>query len=145
MHSQTRVFSRRLAVAGLAFVFVLPVLRAEPKPASIGQVSFKGDAGKAVTWRELAGEKATVVVFLSFDCPMSNGYAQLLADLAKTYEKKDVKFVGVCPCDDGPADIAKKAKEFKLPFPIFRDETLAATDALHATPTPQGFVPDGQG
>src|SRR5262245_14942727 len=133
----------RTFLAVLAFFNAVPVW-GEPK-TSIDNVSFKGDAGKAVTWKELAGDKATVVVFLSFDCPMSNGYAQPLAELAKAYDPKGVKFVGLCPCDDGPADIAKKAKEFKLAFPIFRDETLAATNALGATHTPQAFVLDARG
>src|SRR2546421_13104736 len=124
---QTRAYGRRLAAAGVALLDASFAV-AEPK-TSINQLSFKGDAGKAVAWKDLAGNKATVVVFLSFDCPMSNTYATPLAELARAYEGKGVKFVGVCPCDDSAADIAKMAKEFKLPFPIFRDETLAATDA----------------
>src|SRR5262245_30771036 len=107
---QTRASGRWLMAAGFA-LFVATLGFAEPK-TSISQVSFKGDAGKAIAWKEVAGDKATVVVFLSFDCPMSNGYAQPLEGLAKAYEKKGVKFVGICPCDDSPADIAKKAKEF---------------------------------
>jgi peroxiredoxin len=140
---QTRASGRGLAAAGFA-LFAATLAFGEPK-TSINQVSLKGDAGKAVAWKDLAGDKATVVVFLSFDCPISNGYATPLAELADVYAKKGVKFVGICPCDDSAADIAKKAKEFKLPFPIFRDETLAATDALGATHTPQSFVLNAKG
>src|SRR5205814_6401654 len=47
-----------------------------------------------------------------------------------------------CPCDDPTTAIAKQAKEYKVAFPVFRDEKYAATDALHATITPQVFVLD---
>ena len=51
-------------------------------------------AGKTVPFAKVQGEKATVVVFLSFDCPNSNAYTPTLLDLHKTFESKGIKFVG---------------------------------------------------
>ena len=83
-------------------------------------------AGKTISLADLRGEKATVVVFFSFDCPNSTGYASTLAELAKKYEPQGVSFVGICPCDDSPAEIEKHAKDFALPFPVYKDERFAA-------------------
>ena len=47
----------------------------------------------------MVSEKATVVVFLSFDCPNSNAYTPTLLDLHKTFESKGIKFVGICESD----------------------------------------------
>jgi mono/diheme cytochrome c family protein len=86
--------------------------------------------------------KATVVVFLSFDCPVSNSYAAALAELAKEYGAKGVSFVGLCPCDLTPAEVEKQAKDFRLGFSIYKDDGFVATDALKAVTTPEVFVLD---
>src|SRR5580704_17161125 len=41
----------------------------------IGDVSFSDAAGKKRTLDDLKGTKATVVVFLSFECPVSTSYS----------------------------------------------------------------------
>ena len=89
-----------------------------------------------------ADRQATVVVFLSFDCPVSNHSATTLAELHATYSGKGVAFVGVVAGDEPLADVAKKAVAFKLPFPVHADPKLAAVDALKATATPEAFVLD---
>ena len=95
--------------------------------------------------KSLKGKYATVVVFLSFDCPISTNYSEALAELAKTYGPKGVTFIGVVPSDDeDAAAVAKKAEEFKLTFPVFKDEKLKAADALKAEATPEVFVLDAR-
>ena len=125
-------------------MLLVPDVMAAGKPTPINQLSFHTDAGKIVPWKDLAGEKATVVVFLSFDCPMSAGYSKPLSELAKAYSGKGVNFIGLCPCDDNAAAIAKKTKEYEIGFPVFKDTQLAATDALNATHTPHAFVLNGR-
>src|SRR5690349_20418029 len=51
----------------------------------LDNLAFSGAGGRAVALADLRGKEATVVVFLSFDCPVSNGYAPVLAGLAKSY------------------------------------------------------------
>src|SRR3954447_3876936 len=48
----------------------------------------------------LKGKKAVVVVFLSFDCPVSTSYTAGLNELATAYRNRGVAFVGVCPASD---------------------------------------------
>jgi peroxiredoxin len=89
--------------------------------------------------------RAVVAVFLSFNCPMSNGYSAVLADLAKANAKNSVAFVGLTLGDETPEQLAKLAKDFRLPFPIGQDVDLAAATALDAQVTPEAFVLDSQG
>ncbi len=107
----------------------------------IDNVVFTDAAGKATGLHDLKDKKAVVVVFLSFDCPMSTGYTPVLAELHKTYSAKGVAFVGVCVCDEDAAAVAKRTQEFKMPFPVFKDGGRAA-EALKAEKTPEAFVLD---
>src|SRR5262245_23694928 len=121
---------------------------ADPVPVTdklnkaIENVSFTTTDGKSVELKTLQGKKATVVVFLSFDCPVSNSYATTLTEMHKAFAEKDVAFVGVVPSDEPPAAVAKKVKEYKLPFPVVTDPKLTAADAFKAITTPEAFVLD---
>jgi peroxiredoxin/mono/diheme cytochrome c family protein len=140
--------SRSLLLAG-AICLILPAARAgdEPSGAKLGtkiaNITFKDAAGKSSALHDLKADKAVVVVVLNFDCPNSTGYSPILADMAKTYRDKGVAFVGVCPADDeDAASVAKKTDEFKLGFPVYKDNKGAAVEALKAEITPEVFVLD---
>jgi peroxiredoxin len=121
---------------------------ADPTPPTdrlnkvIDDVTFADAAGKASALKDHAGKVATVVAFLSFDCPVSNSYASTLAALHKTYSEKGVGFVAVVPTEDDPATVAKKAAESKYPFPVFSDRKLVVAEAFKAVVTPEVFVLD---
>src|SRR5205085_1358265 len=76
----------------------------------IANVSFKDKAGKTWTLADFKDQKALVVVFLSFDCPVSNSYSQPLAEMVKAYGAKGVAFVGVCNDEEDAQQIDKLAK-----------------------------------
>jgi mono/diheme cytochrome c family protein/peroxiredoxin len=105
----------------------------------IENLSFTTVQGKTISLKDT---KAVAVVFLSFDCPVSNSYIPLLTELTNQYRDKGVLFIGAVASDQSPAEIAKLADEFKIGFPICRDEKLALVDALKATHTPEAFVLD---
>lgn len=109
---------------------------------AIEGVSLTDTAGTTSALKENAGQTATVAVFLSFDCPVSNSYATTLIDLHKKYSEKGVKFLAVVPGETEPAKLAKKAAEFKYPFPVFIDPKLTVAEAFKATVTPEAFVLD---
>jgi mono/diheme cytochrome c family protein/peroxiredoxin len=143
-------FPRSLALFLVVASPLASVARADEKPSSaklgqkIDNVRFQDAAGKASALGDLKGTKATVVVFLSFDCPVSTSYAQPLADLAKAYGAKGVTFIGLCPCKEDAATVAKQAAEYKVPFPVFKEGAFAAADALAAGHTPEAFLLDSQ-
>lgn len=99
-------------------------------------------SSKRVALAEVAGPKATVVVFLSFDCPNSNGYSSTLIDLAKAYADQGVKFVAVCENDMTADDLKAKVAEYKLPFPAFLDPNQETANNFKAKITPEVFVLD---
>jgi peroxiredoxin len=133
----------------LAAAFLTPAVRAEDAPnvdklnKKIENVALKDAAGKPVGLLDFKDPKAVVVVFLSFDCPVATSYAPILAELAKTYSDRGVAFVGVDSSDDlDSAAIAKQAAEFKIPFPVYKDQQHAAADAFKAEVVPGAFLLD---
>src|SRR5690348_8553699 len=85
----------------------------------IENITLKDADGKPVSLHALKGKKAVVVVFLSFECPVSTSYAPILAELATSYGKKQVAFLAINSSDEGDAaQLAKQAAEYKLPFPL---------------------------
>jgi peroxiredoxin len=109
----------------------------------IDNFALRDAKGQPVALYDLKDKKAVVVVFLSFECPVSNSYASTLAELAKTYTEKGVAFLAVNSSDDGDvAQFAKQAAEMKIPFPVLKDERRAAADAFKAEISPEAFVVD---
>ena len=127
-----------LVIAGITFA---DDASSDKLGTKVGPV-FVDAAGKTVPLADVQGEKATVVVFFSFDCPNSNGYTQTLLDLHKTFDSKGVKFVGISETEMTLAELKAKISEYKLPFPVFVDPKQATADAFKAKHTPEAFVLD---
>ncbi len=139
----------RLFTALILLAVAIPLRAAEAPPPNdkintkIAHITLNDAAGKPIALQGSGDKKAVVVVFLSFDCPVSTSYAPLLAEMAKTYGAKGVTFLAVNSSDEGDAaQIAKQAGEFKLPFPVLKDKGRAAADAFKAVTVPEVFVLD---
>ena len=118
---------------GIALFLLLPVslARADSPGTSdkLGKViePVLRDAGKnPLKWADLRGEKATVVFFLSFDCPNSTGCTPTVLNLV----------------EHSAEELKAKIAEFKLPFPVVTDPGQAIADAFKATVTPEVFLLD---
>src|SRR6185437_2191379 len=61
----------------------------------IDSFTLKDAAGKPFSLASFKGKKAVVVVFLSFECPVSRNYSSVLAELHKTCSGKDVAFLAI--------------------------------------------------
>jgi len=141
------IFSR-IGLLGLFAALLIPAFSSAVEPLvtdrlnkKIEGVAFTSLDGTPVALQTLADRKAIVVVFLSFECPVSNSYATPLAEMHKAYTDKGVAFVAVSTSDD-LAEVKKQAAEFKIPFPIYVDPKLEVTDAFKASATPEAFVLD---
>jgi peroxiredoxin len=140
----TEMTVQRLALpAILVCAAALPFVaarNAEPTPAK--DFSLKDAAGKTWTLHEQKS-KAIVVACLATECPMCNEYLPVLAELAKTYAEKGVSVIGIVPDVETTADrLAAYAKEYKIPFPMFRDPEQTAIAALVPKVTPEVIVLD---
>lgn len=131
------------------FLVIAPLARADaPSRAKLGtkipNLTFTDASGKRLALHDLKDQKAIALVFLSFECPVSNDYCQPLADMQREYGKHSVAFIGLTVNEDETqAQVAKQAKEFNLNFPVFLDKNLTAAHALEANFTPEVFVLDG--
>jgi peroxiredoxin len=119
-----------------------------PSAAKVGKkidnFTLLDDQGKPWSLHDLKDRKAIVLVFLSFECPISTSYSKPLADLAAEFGKYGVAMVGLSTnADETPAEVAKQARAFNLPFPVLKDAGFKAVDALQAEITPEVFVLDG--
>ncbi len=138
-----------LGWAAIAWFAGTPTAADEPNASKemlgkkVPNLTFKLANGKVLSLHdEFKGKKATVIVFLSFDCPVSNTYPKPLADLHKEYGQ-DVGFLGLTVNqDETRAEVAKAAKKFDIPFAVALDKHLEAANALKANATPEVFVLD---
>src|SRR5690606_3651883 len=81
--------------------------------------------------------------FLGVDCPLAKNYAPRLNELAAQYADQGVAFVGVdANVQDSLSEIANYAKEFKLTFPVLKDNNNIVADKLGAVRTPEVFLLD---
>lgn len=120
-----------------------------PSKAKLGEkipnLLFHDEKGQARALYDLKDQKAIVLLFLSFECPVSTSYSQPLSDMNREYAKHGVRFIGLTVNEDETAaEVAKQAESFKLGFPVYLDKGLTAARAVEADFTPEAFVLDGK-
>jgi len=122
-----------LAVVGLSWDNTLPT---EPLP----RMELTDVAGK--TWTLPVPEaKATVLVFISVDCPIANRYAPEIKRVADEFGPKGVAMFRVYwDATVANADMVKHGEEFGYGFPGFVDHGLKFVKAVGATVTPEAAV-----
>lgn len=95
-----------------------------------------------------AGEPAaTVLIFVSDDCPISNRYIPEILRLRDTYSGRGVRFWMVHPdATETVAAIARHDKEFNLTIPALRDprHDLVKLAKAQVTPSAAVFAEDGR-
>jgi len=92
------------------------------------------------------GSRATVLLFVSSDCPISNRYAPDIRKIHDAYAKDGVAFWLVYPNPaDAVSDIRDHIASFKYPGTALRDATHALVKRAGATITPEAAVYDGRG
>ena len=85
--------------------------------------------GKEVTFADVRGEKATLVMILSNHCPFVVLLKEAIASLTAEYASKGVGAVGICSNSvqthpqDGPHFMAQDAEKYGYSFPYLYDES----------------------
>ena len=101
--------------------------------------------GRIYALKDVAGDKATVIVFICNHCPYVIAVIDRLVEDARALMKEGVGFAAICSNDatDYPEDsfpnMTKFAKAHALPFPYLHDETQATARAYGAVCTPDFF------
>src|SRR5579872_2722416 len=108
-------FATRLFAVFLVTALVVTAPAADLPPneklnTRIADVTLADATGKPISLVDTKDKKAAVIVFVSFECPVSNSYAPVLAELAKAYQPKGVRFLAVNSSDDlDAAQVARAA------------------------------------
>jgi hypothetical protein len=85
--------------------------------------------------------KATVLIFVSCDCPISNRYAPEIRRLHAKFAPKGIKFWLVYPNGDETSNaIRQHTNDYQIPCPVLRDPQHAVVKQSKATITPEAVV-----
>ena len=94
----------------------------------------------------VAKEKATVVIFITTDCPIANSYAPEINRLHLAYSSRNVRFTLVHVDADLSDEKAKKhATDYELKPAVVIDREHQLVQATKAKVTPEAFVYDVEG
>lgn len=133
-------------VAAATGALLLPAARPPAMIAARRDLTFRGLDGAAVPGVR-SGVKATVVLFLSTQCPIANRYGPRIAALNKNFGPRGVRFLAAYPNNrETNADVRKAAAARGYTFGVVRDPDAAVARAVGATATPEAVVlgPDGK-
>ncbi len=112
------------------------------EPKVLGVATIRGLDGQPIELTPPAGG-ASVVVFYSSECPISNAYSPTFDELRKRFAGRPVKWTGICVDPDlTDAEVRAHARDFKLIFAVARDRHGAFARKIGATMTPEAFVLD---
>jgi peroxiredoxin len=121
-----------------------------PAPPAIGTTldDFKlPDAeGAEHSLKSLTGKNGAVLIFISVQCPVSNGYNERMEKLAVDYKAKGVNVIGINSNVTEPiAAVKAHAADKHFTFTVLKDDGNKIADRLGATRTPEAYVIDASG
>ena len=89
---------------------------------------------------------ATVIIFITTDCPIANGYAPEINSIVREYSGTGVRFFLAHEDPSVRLDQAlRHAKEYGLHAPVLMDDGQQLARAVGATVTPEAAVIDRMG
>lgn len=101
--------------------------------------------GKEQSFSGLKGEKGTVLIWLSAQCPVVKGYNERINQVAADYESKGIKFIGINSNATESLDWVKSnAAEVGYKFPVLIDKGNVIADKLGASVTPEVYFFDAK-
>ena len=122
-HRRFRMVRRfALSIIAIACFVGLTVAAEEagPSRAKLGEkipnLAFRDAGGGKHALYDLKDQKAIVVVFLSFECPVSRSYCKTLVDLHKELGKHGVSFVGLTVSEDDSAQRSPSTRGIRPRF-----------------------------
>ncbi len=105
-------------------------------------------SGENMSLKDIASDKATVVIFLCNHCPYVIHVNPEIVRIAKDYQPKGVAFVGISSNDvekypeDAPDKMKIFAEQAGYTFPYLYDESQEVAKAYDAACTPDFYVFD---
>jgi peroxiredoxin len=114
---------------------------------SVQNFTLNSTDGKEYSLQKMLKEnKLVVMMFISVQCPVSNGYNERMVKLNDEYSKKGVAFLGInSNVKETVADIAAHSKAHGFTFPVLKDVDNKVADAYGAEHTPEIYVINPKG
>jgi peroxiredoxin len=129
---------------------VPPRLKAGDDAPSFTVKTLDGKDRTSAVLRDEKKPKILVVVFWSHTCPWSRAWDSELTKIAKDYDAKNVRVIGIDSNDpahrdvnnnaDNPKDIERYRAEKSIGFEVYTDVQHRAASAFGAETTPDVFV-----
>jgi peroxiredoxin len=112
----------------------------------IGDFTLSDVTGTKHSLASLKGENATIIIFVSTQCPVSNAYNERMEKLSQDYKARGVSLIGInANAPESVDDIKQHAARHHLTFTILKDRGNKVADQLGATNTPEAFLLDASG
>jgi len=130
----------------LGIMLAMMSLAAAPlSGAGPAAVSLTDASGKVVEPLAASGQKATVLFFLTTECPIGNRYAPEISRIVRDYEAQGITCHAVY-AHETSAEITGYQREYKLSLRALLDPELKLAKLTGATVTPEVCVlsPDGE-
>ncbi len=121
-----------------------------PAPPAIGTTidDFKlpDTNGAEHSLKSLTGKHGAVLIFISVQCPVSNGYNERMKKLAEDYQARGINVIGINSNVTEPISSVKAhAADKHFTFTVLKDDGNKIADRLGATRTPEAYVIDANG
>lgn len=111
--------------------------------ATMADFSLSDTAGTMRSFESLKGEKGTVIVFLSAQCPVVKQYNERLNAIADEYKSKGIAFVGLYSnVTESLEWVKEESTRVGYKFPLLMDSGHVIADKLGATVTPEMYFFD---
>lgn len=140
----TTTFTR--IVGSIACAAVLLSLAALPSVAA-ARIVVSDVNGKRVAPLEVRGRKATVLVFITNDCPIANACAPEIERIYRAYAPKQVAmYLVYVDASLSAADARAHRHDYRYTCPAVLDPNHRLVKRAHARVTPEAavFAPDGR-
>jgi len=105
-------------------------------------------SGQAVSFEDIAGEQATLVMFICNHCPFVRHVLDELVRLGHDYDLEQIGMVAISSNDvtgypqDRPERMAELARSKHFPFPYLFDQSQNVARAFSAACTPDFYIFD---
>jgi peroxiredoxin len=111
------------------------------RTTDVAAIVLKDLNGKSVRPLNARGRRATVLLFIAHDCPISNTYAPEMARIYQSYSKKKIAIYLIYVDPGMKAETARKhVRDYRLPMRALLDPAHKAVKLAGATVTPEAVV-----
>lgn len=118
------------------------VARDFPIGTVLEDFKLKDTSGTEQSYNSLKGEKGTIIVFLSIQCPVVKAYDERINAIAADYKAKGINFIGINSNSTENTAAVKAHAAAKYKFPVLIDTGNVFADKLGANYTPEMFLFD---